>query len=216
MTHFCTTLVSVFLSVSKVIDVGSGKGYLSSHLSMQYGLQVFGLDSSSNNTHGAQERNRKLKRYSRANRRSNRTRQGQENFSPSEGEQLPGVEKEPREGWEGMATENVAPLPGTQMNAQVSMDGNCLEPVACTVENECLTDPFLSALSLYVEEPVCTRVPPSQLSKEEKEQRMRENLERKLKKGRKSSSSNLFLPLTSYVTAETELKEIIPELKVKI
>ncbi|CAL8386023.1 unnamed protein product [Gadus morhua 'NCC'] len=52
--------------VNQVIDVGSGKGYLCSFLSLRYGLQVYGIDSSSSNTHGAHERNRKLKRFSRA------------------------------------------------------------------------------------------------------------------------------------------------------
>ncbi|RXN02278.1 scavenger receptor cysteine-rich type 1 M130-like protein [Labeo rohita] len=55
----------------KVIDVGSGKGYLCSYLSMRFDLQVFGIDSSSANTHEAQERNRKLKKFSKAYQKSN-------------------------------------------------------------------------------------------------------------------------------------------------
>ncbi|KAJ8373641.1 hypothetical protein SKAU_G00042210 [Synaphobranchus kaupii] len=38
--------------VRQVIDVGSGKGYLCSFLSLQHGLEVYGIDSSSTNTHG--------------------------------------------------------------------------------------------------------------------------------------------------------------------
>ncbi|KAG5830871.1 hypothetical protein ANANG_G00315140 [Anguilla anguilla] len=60
--------------VRQVIDVGSGKGYLCSFLSLQYGLQVYGIDSSSRNTHGAQERNRKLQKYSRAYQRHHNAR----------------------------------------------------------------------------------------------------------------------------------------------
>uniref|UniRef100_A0A4W4HNI3 Methyltransferase like 25 n=1 Tax=Electrophorus electricus TaxID=8005 RepID=A0A4W4HNI3_ELEEL len=63
--------------VKQVIDVGSGKGYLCSFLSMQYGLQVFGIDCSSTNTHGAKERNRKLKRFSKAYRKHDRVRRNQ-------------------------------------------------------------------------------------------------------------------------------------------
>ncbi|RXN36493.1 methyltransferase 25 [Labeo rohita] len=58
--------------VKQVIDVGSGKGYLCSYLSMRFDLQVFGIDSSSTNTHGAQERNRKLKKFSKAYQKSNK------------------------------------------------------------------------------------------------------------------------------------------------
>ncbi|EGW03292.1 Uncharacterized protein C12orf26-like [Cricetulus griseus] len=49
--------------VEYIIDVGSGKGYLSSFLSLKYGLNVYGINSSNTNTHGAKERNRKLKKH---------------------------------------------------------------------------------------------------------------------------------------------------------
>ncbi|KAI4803257.1 hypothetical protein KUCAC02_006808 [Chaenocephalus aceratus] len=61
-----------------VIDVGSGKGYLSSFLSLQYGLHVYAIDSSSSNTHGAQERNRKLKKFSRAYQKHNKAGEEEE------------------------------------------------------------------------------------------------------------------------------------------
>ncbi|XP_027698317.1 methyltransferase-like protein 25 isoform X3 [Vombatus ursinus] len=55
--------IADFCGIKQVIDLGSGKGYLSSFLSMQYGLKVYGIDSSNINTHGAKERNRKLKKH---------------------------------------------------------------------------------------------------------------------------------------------------------
>ncbi|XP_075788645.1 putative methyltransferase-like protein 25 isoform X4 [Pelodiscus sinensis] len=58
--------IANFCGVKQVIDLGSGKGYLSSFLSMQYKLKVYGIDSSNTNTHGANERNRKLKKHWRA------------------------------------------------------------------------------------------------------------------------------------------------------
>ncbi|XP_026096591.1 methyltransferase-like protein 25 [Carassius auratus] len=61
-----------YCRVKQVIDVGSGKGYLCSYLSMRFNLQVFGIDSSSTNTHGAQERNRKLKKFSKAYQKPNK------------------------------------------------------------------------------------------------------------------------------------------------
>ncbi|RXN02269.1 methyltransferase 25 [Labeo rohita] len=87
---------------------------------------------------------------------------------------------------------------------------------------ECPLDPndsdagssFFSMLSLDVIEDVSPRVHPSQLSLEEREKRKRENLERKAREGRgNDSDDSLFSPLTSYITAETELKTLIMELE---
>eukprot|EP00731_Ephydatia_muelleri_P021994 Em0014g585a len=46
--------------LKQVLDLGSGKGYLSEHLALKYGLAVVGVDSQSSNTHGAQCRNMKV------------------------------------------------------------------------------------------------------------------------------------------------------------
>ena len=46
-----------------VVDVGSGKGYLSTYLSLCYGLRVVGVDYQRLNTEGAQERAGKFKEY---------------------------------------------------------------------------------------------------------------------------------------------------------
>ncbi|XP_032804682.2 putative methyltransferase-like protein 25 [Petromyzon marinus] len=62
MSRMVVTL-ALKCNVSQVIDLGSGKGYLSSYLSMQFGLRVFGIDSSAVNTRGAAERNRKLGKF---------------------------------------------------------------------------------------------------------------------------------------------------------
>lgn len=48
-----------------MVDVGSGKGYLSEHLSVEYGLVVVGVDSEHSNTTGAIERCRKVEKASR-------------------------------------------------------------------------------------------------------------------------------------------------------
>uniref|UniRef100_A0A8C0WXD2 Methyltransferase domain-containing protein n=1 Tax=Castor canadensis TaxID=51338 RepID=A0A8C0WXD2_CASCN len=55
--------IADYYGIKQVIDLGSGKGYLSSFLSLMYGLKVYGLDSSNTNTRGAKERNRKLKKH---------------------------------------------------------------------------------------------------------------------------------------------------------
>ncbi|XP_071188292.1 probable methyltransferase-like protein 25 isoform X5 [Salvelinus alpinus] len=172
----------------EVIDVGSGKGYLCSFLSLRYGLQVYGIDSSSVNTHGAQERNRKLKKYSRAYQRHSKANRTPTVVPPSGQEDL----------------EDIAP----EDNSLPELDQS--DPASAPEE------PFLSALCVGMVEPTSPRVPPSELSLEERERRKRENLERKARSWVNSGgmgSGMLYSPLTSYVTAETELKEIIGELE---
>lgn len=198
----------------QVIDVGSGKGYLSSFLSLQYGLRVYGIDSSSTNTHGAQERNRKLKKFSRAYQKHNKAVRAQRETTHSPQEEL--VKQKP-----GMNRgDDVSCGGGTGV---VSQEGEevliGLSDVNPAVEMPSEANPetkefFLSALSVDLVQTTSPRVPPSQLSAEERERRKRENLERKAQ-NRTNNVSVVFSPLTSYVTAETELRELINELEVR-
>ncbi|CAH1250761.1 METTL25 [Branchiostoma lanceolatum] len=48
--------------VDQVVDIGSGKGYLSECLYLQHGLTVLGVDASDSNTHGAKKRSQLLER----------------------------------------------------------------------------------------------------------------------------------------------------------
>lgn len=65
-SHEVEVMSSIVASICKaldchhVIDIGGGKGYLSSVLFLQYGLKVLGLDSSSSNTHVAAKRTEKM------------------------------------------------------------------------------------------------------------------------------------------------------------
>ncbi|XP_078359527.1 putative methyltransferase-like protein 25 isoform X1 [Oculina patagonica] len=59
MSDVINRLVERF-QVSKILDLGSGKGYLSQYLAMQYGLNVVGVDSSDSNTQNAAKRNERL------------------------------------------------------------------------------------------------------------------------------------------------------------
>ncbi|XP_065145975.1 probable methyltransferase-like protein 25 isoform X2 [Paramisgurnus dabryanus] len=194
-----------YCKVKQVIDVGSGKGYLCSFLSMQFNLQVFGIDSSSTNTHGAQERNRKLKKFSRAYQKNNRA---MKNHEPSNNAGDGTTEDK------GL---HVAPSESCASQEQVTGDiSPSNKGIDCTVDqNDCDAESdFLNMLSLDVVEDGSPRVHPSQLSEEEKEKRKRENLERKAREGKRNGSDDsLFSPLTSYVTAETELKMLITELE---
>ncbi|KAK5876463.1 hypothetical protein CesoFtcFv8_025816 [Champsocephalus esox] len=181
--------------VKQVIDVGSGKGYLSSFLSLQYGLHVYAIDSSSSNTHGARERNRKLKKFSRAYQKHNKAvkAQGKAAHSPQE--------------------ESEEIQPGVEGDDDFSHGVGLSQEE----EKERASEPnqeqgfFLSALSVDVMQPSSTRVPSSQLTDEERERRKRESLERKAQN--RTSANEMFSPLTSYVTAETELRELIDELE---
>ncbi|XP_032445094.1 putative methyltransferase-like protein 25 isoform X1 [Xiphophorus hellerii] len=190
--------------VKQVIDVGSGKGYLSSFLSLQYGLQVFGIDSSSTNTHGAQERNRKLKKFSRAYQK--RSKAAQTQAEPQSSPQMETVERKPGLNQDGDALAGS----GSQQDVGVSVDAPAAE-----TQSELGPEAgelFLSALSADVIQPPSPRVPPSQLSVEEKERRKRENLEKKAR-SRGEGADGVFSPLTSYVTSETELRDLITELE---
>lgn len=194
--------------VKQVIDLGSGKGYLSSFLSLQYGLQVFGIDSSSINTHGAQERNRKLKKFSRAYQKHSKASRTQVEASSPPQERMEVIQpalNQVREAFAGS---------GSQQEEGVSVSASHVNPAAET-ESELSSEAgelFLSALSADVIQPPSPRVPPGLLSLEERERRKRENLEKKAR-SRAEGADGVFSPLTSYVTSETELRELITELE---
>ncbi|XP_029317584.1 putative methyltransferase-like protein 25 [Cottoperca gobio] len=197
--------------VKQVIDVGSGKGYLSSFLCLQYGLRVYGIDSSSTNTHGAQERNRKLKKFSRAYQKRNRAVRAQAKATHSPQEEL--VEIKPEMDGDDVLHGDGAGIV-SQEEEKVLIGLSDVNPA---VERHSEPNPeteelFLSALSVDVIQPTSPRVPPGRLTAEERERRKRENLERKAQ-SRTASASVGFSPLTSYVTAETELRELINELE---
>lgn len=188
--------------VTQVIDVGSGKGYLSSSLSLRYGLQVYGIDSSSTNTHGAQERNRKLKKFSRAYQKRNKAARAQSDAAQARQQEATGINP----GEVSHDCKEGAPSQEEEMGISGFAD---VGSVAANSERE---DFLLQALSEDLVQTATPRLPPSQLSADEKERRKRENLERKAQN--RATSSPIFAPLTSHVTAETELGELIQELEV--
>ncbi|KAM8740519.1 putative methyltransferase-like protein 25 [Acanthopagrus schlegelii] len=196
--------------VKQVIDVGSGKGYLSSFLSLQYGLRVYGIDSSSTNTLGAQERNRKLKKFSRVYQKQSRAvrARGESACSPRE----ESVEIKPRiNGGDDVLYSGRAGV--SQEEEEKVLMGLSDVDLAAEEDPEPETDQlFLSALSVDAIQTTSPRVPPGQLTAEERERRKRENLERKAQ-NRTEGAGAVFSPLTSYVTAETELRELIDELE---
>ena len=58
----CCSTYKIKYCTLQVLDLGSGKGYLSECLSLQYRLRVIGIDSSPGNTENAKKRNAKVQR----------------------------------------------------------------------------------------------------------------------------------------------------------
>lgn len=56
-------LLAKKLKISHLIDIGDGKGYLSSLLALQYNHQVLGVDASNVNTNGSTNRLKKVQKY---------------------------------------------------------------------------------------------------------------------------------------------------------
>lgn len=197
--------------------MGSGKGYLCSYLSMRFNLQVFGIDSSSTNTHGAQERIRKLKKFSKAYQKQFRAAGNRALDSEDGSKQHRNCENS--DGNKNFIAKEtgsfVAQVESSDLSKQVTSDLSASDDATLDPSDSDAGSSFLGMLSLDAIEDVSPRVHPSQLSLEEREKRKRENLERKAREGRgNASDSSLFSPLTSYVTAETELKTLITELEV--
>ncbi|XP_026724280.1 methyltransferase-like protein 25 isoform X2 [Athene cunicularia] len=220
--------IANYCGVKQVIDIGSGKGYLSSFLSMQYDLKVYGIDSSNTNTNGAHERNRKLKKHWRAYQsrgRANLKRQMLEkaNDRPVESEiKCKAISEKllnndsslqsqdhvtiqdlvPSCGFTEIATSETNNQAEVDLVAQTQSDESKLSEEVLAILNVLPAD----AVEVFSSSP-CNC---GELCEEEKVQRKMASLE---VKESKSSESNLYFPLTSCITAETELSDIITDLQ---
>uniref|UniRef100_A0A672TYB3 Methyltransferase like 25 n=1 Tax=Strigops habroptila TaxID=2489341 RepID=A0A672TYB3_STRHB len=211
----------------QVIDIGSGKGYLSSFLSMQYNLKVYGIDSSNTNTNGAHERNRKLKKHwrayqsrGRANLKSQRLEKA--NDRPVESEiKCKAVNEKPLNndssvqrqdqmaiqdlvascGFTGIATSEMSKQTEADLVARTQSDESKLSEEVLAILNILPAD----AVEVSSSQRNC-----GELCAEEKARRKMASLKAKASK---SSESNLYFPLTSCITAETELSDIITDLE---
>ncbi|XP_067855561.1 methyltransferase-like protein 25 isoform X1 [Heptranchias perlo] len=217
-----------YCNIKQVIDIGSGKGYLSSYLSMQYGLNVYGIDSSSTNTSGANERNRKLKRYWKVYQRQTKPlNQGSAPEHPQEmqmhsvesfkeiGEQIGHDQEqestpETQSGHEPVQTPISATFTESETNEKNDIDASA--QIVGPIEDE-----FNDANNLFLELLSTDAVEMSSLSRQkkdldekEKEKRKTANLEAKAKR---IKEANLYSPLTLHVTATTELRDIISDIK---
>ncbi|NWS68030.1 MET25 protein, partial [Crotophaga sulcirostris] len=218
--------IANYCGIKQVIDVGSGKGYLSSFLSMQYNLKVYGIDSSNTNTNGAHERNRKLKKHWKAYQRRGRANLKSQklekaNNSPVESEikctainekplndnslqsqDQDQVTLQPFSSFTEISTSETSKQTEVDLEAQTQADESRLSEEDLAILNVLPADAvefFSSSQCNYGEN-----------CEEEKVERKMASLKAKASK---SSESNLYFPLTSCITAETELSDIITDLE---
>ncbi|KAM8974331.1 putative methyltransferase-like protein 25 isoform 2-T2 [Pelodytes ibericus] len=214
--------------VKQVIDLGAGKGYLSSYLSMRYDLKVYGIDSSHTNTVGANKRNRKLKKYWQVYKTNARTTSKAQESNQRKASLLPNdLCLEVNTNKEVSRENNCAlKLEGLSIsdsnvadNQKVVKDSLRLEsheedqetnyPIQDTNALSENTLSFLDVLpSDAVELPMVPKSVCKNLSEQEKERRKLENI-----KYKKQNEYTVYSPLTLYVTADTELHDIITDFK---
>ncbi|NWI57518.1 MET25 protein, partial [Calyptomena viridis] len=220
--------IANYCRIKQVIDIGSGKGYLSSFLSMQYNLKVYGIDSSNSNTNGAHERNRKLKKHWRAYQSRGRANLKSQSLAKANDR---AVESETK--YKTINEELLNNANSLQIQDQVIMQDSvpsCGFTETATSETGTETEDGLVAQTespenrLSEEVLAILNVLPAdavevfssshsnwgKLCEEEKVQRNMTSLKTK---ARKSNESNLYFPLTSCITAETELSDIITDLE---
>lgn len=221
--------IANYCGIKQVIDLGSGKGYLSSFLSMHYDLKVYGIDSSSTNTHGATERNRKLKKYWKVYRsRARADSKGQLSETKKERGALPdNPECKASINGELLSNNNIglgrgqdkpelSPVDSSGSFTDLAMsDSNELNNQYCTVQDISKSPTsefsFLNILPFDAVEVVASpKLCQSVLSDEEREHRKIANIKAK---ANRLKESNLYSPLTSYITAETELHDVIADLE---
>ncbi|NXT84907.1 MET25 protein, partial [Zapornia atra] len=220
--------IANYCGVKQVIDIGSGKGYLSSFLSMQYNLKVYGIDSSNSNTNGAHERNRKLKKHwrayqsrGRANVKSQRLEQANDRLVASEIKRKASDKKllnndSSLQSQDQVTVQDLAPSCAfTEIAPSETSKQTDIDLVAQTQPDESeLSEEALAILNALpadaVEVSSSSRGNCGELCEEEKAQRKMASLKIKASE---SSESNLYSPLTSCITSETELGDIITDLE---
>uniref|UniRef100_A0A8C6W884 Methyltransferase like 25 n=1 Tax=Nannospalax galili TaxID=1026970 RepID=A0A8C6W884_NANGA len=203
--------------LKQVIDVGSGKGYLSSFLSLKYGLKVYGIDSSNINTHGAKERNRKLKKHWKLYHIQSRGDASELPFKMAEEIKLKKKIKckadfeevcnDSPANQEKMSASGV--LPNTSgsavSNIRKQMENLRVQPLE--EENLCLENAF----SLIDFLPVNAVEPAS--SSQVRNREMSEASTGRRSMTSESSESSIYSPVTSFIKADSELHDIIKDLE---
>ncbi|XP_044797812.1 methyltransferase-like protein 25 isoform X3 [Bubalus bubalis] len=205
--------IAEYCGIKQIIDLGSGKGYLSSFLSLKYGLKVYGIDSS--NTRGAEERNRKLKKHWKVyGRRSKPDVSGLALQTTKERK----VQDETKADIEGICNSSTASQekpPASDFLSEFS--GSVISDIRRQMENLKIYSHreenlcFENAFSLRDLLPVNAIEPNS--SSQIPKRKMSEASKERRKITSKSNESNIYSPLTSIITADSELHDIIKDLE---
>ncbi|XP_048214645.1 probable methyltransferase-like protein 25 isoform X2 [Perognathus longimembris pacificus] len=209
--------IADYYGLKQVIDLGSGKGYLSSFLSLKYGLKVYGVDSSNTNTHGAKERNRKLKKHwkhyhtqSRIDVNELALRMTKERKVKTEIKHKVDIEEvfdsSPRN-QEMIATSDILTDYSSSVisNFRKQMENLQVQPHEeenLSFENDF---PLIDLLPINAIEPNSSlQIPNREMSEAHKARR---------KMTSKSNEPCIYSPLTSFITADSELHDIIKDLE---
>ncbi|XP_021102177.1 methyltransferase-like protein 25 isoform X2 [Heterocephalus glaber] len=209
--------IADYCGIKQVIDLGSGKGYLSSFLSLKYGLNVYGIDSSNTNTRGAEERNRKLKKHWKlyhtqskvdvnglALKMTKERKVQNEMKYKTDTEQV--YNNSPAK-QEKMPTSDFLPDFSSSVISDIRIQVENLHTQPYEEENLCFVNTFslIDFLPIDAIEPISS----SQISNRE----MSEVNKGRRKMTSQSSESNIYSPLTSFITADSDLHDIIKDLE---
>ncbi|XP_057597590.1 probable methyltransferase-like protein 25 [Hippopotamus amphibius kiboko] len=212
--------IADYCGIKQIIDLGSGKGYLSSFLSLKYGLKVYGIDSSNTNTYGAEERNRKLKKHWKIYQRRSKLdvsglalQVAKERKLQDEIKFKAGIEgvcnsSTSRIASQGkMSTSDFLPDFSGSVISNIRKQMENLHVYSHQKENLCFENAFSlrDLLPVNAIEPTSSsQVPNRKMSEANKERREMTS---------KPNESNIYSPLTSFITADSELHDIIKDLE---
>ncbi|XP_077932503.1 putative methyltransferase-like protein 25 isoform X5 [Halichoerus grypus] len=208
--------IADYYGIKQVIDLGSGKGYLSSFLSLKYGLKVYGIDSSNTNTHGAEERNRKLKKHwkvyhtrSKLDVNGLALKMAKERKVQNEIKykvDIEGICNNSPANQEKMSASGFLPDFSDSLISNIRTQMENLHVYSHREENLCFENAFalIDLLPINAIEPASFQTPKRKMSEANKERR---------KLTSKSNESNIYSPLTSFITADSELHDIIKDLE---
>lgn len=187
-------------------------------MSLKYGLNVYGIDSSNANTHGAEERNRKLKKHWKVCHTRSKLDVNGLALKMAKGKKVQNESKYKADtgglcsssptSQEKMYSSDFLPDFSGAVISNIRKQMENLHVYSHQEENLC----FENASSLIDLLPVNAIEPTSsfQISKRKKSEANRE----RRKMTSTSSESNIYSPLTSFITADSELHDIIKDLEV--
>lgn len=186
-------------------------------MSLKYGLKVYGIDSSNTNTHGAQERNRKLKKHWKVYHTQSKldvsgltlkvTKEKKMKDEIKYKADTERVYNNSPTNQEMMSTSDFLSDFSGSVISNIRKQMENLHVCSHREENLCFENAFslIDLLPINAIESTSSQIPKRKISEANKERR---------KTTSTSSESNIYSPLTSFITADSELHDIIKDLEV--